>query len=216
MILLGLALFAIIMPAQTDAATNPPIVTGQLTTNFLNAGASLYLASYGALDPIESQERLLLVSAGKRVAVNQLSDLKSAVHVDNTVAALQYVRLRTSPATWYLWHDRNLVEIVDTAAAGKLPNYGVTTGVTSHVSSGFMGILSSAAFKQGGFSTAVVNHAKSGFEVKRWLLGINSGKETVELVQEKVGFDGSYDRVVLQSKPAPKLSGTDWYIMKFE
>ena len=210
-LVLGLAL-----AVQKGQAAKMAVREYQLTVKFTNDGSKLCVASYGATEPIEPNERLILHTTTKTVAIHGLGDLEGYVHIDSASAALSYVRLRTSPATWYLWHDRQLVEIVDNAMANKLPTYGLASEGKNRAHSGFMGILSSTAFKQGGFVAAGVTITAQGFVVKRWLLGISGEKNTVELVQETVGKTGAFKRVVLQSKTAPQLRDTNWYIMKFE
>jgi hypothetical protein len=216
MVHLGLALWLTSATAHQKTAVSAIVTKKQLALNFANKGVRVYLATYSGSLPFEPRERLLLETAGTKVVVTHLSDLKGVVHIDNEAAALKYVRLRTSPATWYLWHESQMVEIVDNSVASKLPSYGLGREGTNHARSGFMGILSSAAFNQGNFTAASVSETEAGFVVKRWLLKISGKKKTVELIQETLGKTGAYNRAVLQSKAAPQLRDTNWYIIKFE
>jgi hypothetical protein len=205
-------------PAQAHVGLEKetPALIHVLNFKYVKCNLKLYVGSKALSVPVERREGLVYADQGKLKSIHELQDLARYVKIDDAQAALEYVRLRTSPVTWYLWHDSQAVEIIDAAAATALPTFGLRSKIENAPISGFMGILSSGAFKQGKFTEAKVRAGAKEFVVKRWLLTITGAKKNVELVQETVSRTGEYKRVVLQSEVAPRLKDTNWYIMKFE
>jgi len=187
-----------------------------LRGSFLNRDATLWLATYGGSLPMEAHEKLLLNNKNHQKIIRQLNDLEGAVHIDSMTAALQYVRLRTSPSTWFTWNSSPIVEVISTKQAAELPNYGLRKHTSSTAKSGFIGIISNEDFSRGNFSLARVSANKNGFTVIRWLLATNQRKYEVKLIKEEVGFTGTYKFSILQVKAAPSLSATRWQIPTFE
>ena len=137
------------------------------------------------------------------------------VEITNEMSALQFARLRTSPATFYLWPGEHVVEIADKQREA-LPNYGLMSFSSPTDPSGFLGILSHRAFSEGGFRVPSVQRTDHGFTITRWLLMSQNGADTVQLVQEQIWANGSYVCRVLKHAPAPALTHTSWEIPMFE
>jgi len=77
-------------------------------------------------DPMEGWEHLRLTAGSQSSLLQQLNDLRHHVHITDGPTALRYVRLLTSPETWFLWNNGKLaVEILEAGAASTLPNFGL-------------------------------------------------------------------------------------------
>jgi len=145
------------------------------------------------------------------VRVHDLEDLAGHVVIANERDALLYVRLQSTPYTCHLLHGD--VEVVPYSAAFHLPNYGLHGGFGwGKDMSGYLGVLSDAAFAQGHFAAPSVTSTREGFAVVRWLY---AGRR-VQLVRETVRKDGWYGRTVLRDEVPPQLPGTKWEFPSIE
>ncbi len=76
--------------------------------------------------PMEAWEHIRLMDGKKSLLLQQLNNLRHHVHITDVQTALRYVRLITSPETWFLWKNGKLaVEILEAGAASALPNFGL-------------------------------------------------------------------------------------------
>jgi hypothetical protein len=90
-------------------------------------GVHVDLVTVGmAMQPMEGCESIRATNASKSIVLKQLSDLRGYVRISDGLMALRYVRLITSPETWFLWRTGHLnVEILEAADAAAMANYGL-------------------------------------------------------------------------------------------
>jgi hypothetical protein len=162
-----------------------------------------------------------LVENGRTRRVLGLNDLAGSVHIDTAGDALRYVRLRTSQATWYLWHSCGAVEVLDRKRSWGLPNYGLKMGSVRSVPSGFLGVLSEEAYEREKLPPASVTATATGFSISRWVLvrsRSDAGVEhyRLEQWQEDVGRTGSYRCRYLRVRSAQDGPGIGWQIPTFQ
>jgi hypothetical protein len=210
--LTGCGLIALLIASVTRA----DVTTAKLTATFLRKGNTIQIVWDGDTYPMEVNEHLVLKTVMGEKNIRELSDLEGYVTINSESTALQYVRLRTGPTIWQVWPGEPLLEIVERGQIGSLPNYGLTKGVRSNASSGYMGILSTSAFSTGQFKSANVKHTNANYIISRWLFTQQGQAKSVQLVQETVGAKGSYNRRVIINRPVPRLPNTQWYMPKFE
>jgi hypothetical protein len=193
-------------------------VNQRLATGFVEKGAVLSFGYEGMAGfPREAYERLILTTKNSSKLIKGLNELDGYVHIDTKLTALRYVRLYTSPATFYVWCASRNVEIVDEGKVQDIPNYGYSGYSRNPTSTGYMGRLSMEAFRAGGFAPPVVKSSGAGYCVTRWILHeIKRDEFHVQLWREAVGVNGKYSRTVLKDIPAPLLLDTDWYMDRFE
>ncbi|MEO7719026.1 MAG: hypothetical protein ABIY70_22745 [Capsulimonas sp.] len=184
-----------------------------LNASFLKPSVALYVVgSYktGFGEPEEAFEYLGLVQSGKTKLVHSLAELRGSVEIKSGKDALDYVRLRTSPPTWFLWKGRPTVEMAEKERAGEMTNYGLHASLAS-------GVKPKAILGKAGVSPATVQPLGQGYRVTRWLL-VEIGGHTrrdryvLKRVQEDVSADGGYQMRVLKQTPA----ANGWSIDKFE
>ena len=193
-----------------------PQLEKQLKCSFLIPGNSIWIATIGAVAPMEAVEHLVLSFQGKVKVLAKLDDLKGAVAIDTPEKALSFVRLRTSRKTWYMWRDAYIIEIANPRLMKQFPNYGIKPRSEHFVSSGYDGILSDKAFVQGHFSPPLVLKTITGFTIKRCLFDDEREFQQVLFVEEKIETNGSYHRNTLKSYKPPRIPGTSWYITRFQ
>lgn len=212
--------FLWILVTHQSRLDNTIVKVKQLDVVFLKTNYSLWIAGKGLpVSPLQAYEQVLLNTPSSEKIVNRLEDLEGAVYISNSAAALRYVRLRTSPSTWFMWSTPFCLEFTDAKQYLQLPNYGMNTYTSTRSREsrdGYMGRLSDTAFRSGNFSTANVRVVKGGFVITRWLLSGLRNRLQVQLVKEEVGFTGSYRCTIVQTKEPPNLPGTHWQIPTFE
>ncbi|WP_125205948.1 hypothetical protein [Capsulimonas corticalis] len=185
----------------------------KLNASFLKAGASLHIV-FGQKNgfglPIEGFEYLALTRSGKTKVVRHLNELRGSVEIKSSKEALDYVRLRTSPATWYLWKaEDEAIEIMDEDHARMLVNYGVGPCLQ-------VGDTTRADMDQAGISAATVTTIHQSYRITRWLLldltPQGHQKLILRRVEEDVDTDGGYKMRVLKQMPVTN----GWFIPRFE
>ena len=77
--------------------------------------------------PIEAFEQIRLSHGDRSEMVRKLNDVRGYVHITDGSTALRYVRLLTSPETWFLWKERKQteMEIMEAGDALARPNFGL-------------------------------------------------------------------------------------------
>lgn len=159
-------------------------------------------------------EVLGLTCNGQQTILRSLDDVRGKVRITNPERALTMVRLRTAYATYDKWPDSHReVEIVKSGEERDIPDFGIRGYPRPKgMYSGFLGILSSSAYRAGGFSPPVVQQEPDGYRIVRWLLtgdfSRSEDRYNVVLVSEFVGFDGQYRRKERRTLPVPKLPNT--------
>ena len=84
-----------------------------LQTGFTIKGVALRVVVVGAAGlPMEAFEHLVYEHRDYVTPVRELGDLKSKVTIDTAAEAIDYVHLRTSPSTWFLFGGSPIVEVV--------------------------------------------------------------------------------------------------------
>lgn len=173
-----------------------------------------------------SRERVMVVRGDKKHGITRqiawdLNQLRGSVHIPNKAAALRYVRLRTTPQTYYFWPNPE-VEIVSRRDANRLPRYGVESSWHFRPGgSGSFGIVSPHAWRVGKFTKPNVQQTPDGFIITRWtyasaIVTEHASKEAgVYRIQEWVGRDGAYRRRTLQIVHKT-LPNTSWWMLENE
>ncbi|MDQ2731960.1 MAG: hypothetical protein M3Y56_09895 [Armatimonadota bacterium] len=194
-----------------------PVPIRRLHTNFDRWGTEIWMMGTSGFAG-HWRGRLVMGGFTTIGPLKELNDLRGAVQLRTVGDALEFVRLRTSPSTWDCW-DESEAEIVTTDEAIKLPTFGLHRAPGPPFRAGFLGVLLPKVFRLGGFTPAKVEILSKGFRVTRWIYCDRSQShpyETVQKVQEFVGEDGSYRRVILQEKEPPKLPDVYWEFMTYE
>ena len=190
-------------------------------------GAHIYVEMVSPEDYIEaSRERMIVVlpdpKGGTTTQVaGDLNALRGSVKITSKAAALRYVRLLTTPKTYYLW-PVHAVEVVSRSDAHSLPDFGVASSWGFRaVDSGAYGIISPRAWRIGKFTPPTVQQIKEGFIVTRWIYTTDTGteqartEEGVYRIREWVGRDGAYRRRALE-RFDKKLPNTAWWFLDNE
>jgi len=155
-----------------------------------------------------------LKNAKKYYLVRGLSDPSGHVQIANADDALAYVRLQTS----YTCHLAPDFEVIDRPHVFLIPNYGLPQlNIDLDVKTtppGWYGVISSQAFKKGGFSLPKVIATTRGYIITRWLFYDQNFNRhhRIRKVEETVSAIGEYHCKILLDRPAPKLRGADWYV----
>jgi hypothetical protein len=163
----------------------------------------------GTLLPAEAGERIAVSSQGSTTLVAGLEQLRGLVRITDGRAALRFVRLRTSPATWYMWRDSRgeqrsqETEIVPASRARGLPSFGLRgedLGYLAKHPNGYCGILPDKVWRAAGFSAPEVVKEPGGFVVTRWVYSESwPDSRQILKIREVVDEDGSYQRRVLST-----------------
>jgi len=142
--------------------------------------------------------------------LRNFADLQGKVSIHTGEDALEFVRLRTSFWSYYLWPEDRTIEVVSSSMLPKLPSYGLEQ---IHNPYRTAGVINDTDFIKSGFSVpqVVTNHGQ--YNITRWLLDLNlTGTPFVEKVGETVTSDGRYSITVLAKKNVPRLSNSQWGI----
>ncbi len=161
--------------------------------------------------PIEAFEHIAVNASGKIRPLRGLNDLAGEVTIKSQADALDYVRLRTDPSTWFMWHGTPRLEVIDRSHAKRMHYHGKSNYLSVRMS-GFGGVLTDAAFRQARFDQATVRDRPGGYVVRRWLLVESVKRNHTELVEELVGHAGSYSVRLLKHREEK----SNLYIPKFE
>lgn len=162
---------------------------------------------------------LQATNKGHKVLIGDLNQLRGLVQISTPDAALGYVRLWAAPGERGALIGWNLErEVTDVETYLEHPKwYGYKRHLPTaelrgdHLvfRSGIEGILSERAFQQGGFFTPRVTLVPGGYTITRWTFWYIEPRNVQE-IQEFVGNDGSYRRVILKRMKPPQLPGTYW------
>jgi hypothetical protein len=137
--ILGMVICPLFALGQKQERREPPRQNiRQQTDNFIYVlspmklgcealGIHLDLVTKGvAGDPMEAWEHIRLTDGSQSLLLQQLNDLRHHVRFTEGPTALRYVRLLTSPETWFLWNNGKIaVEIMEAGSASTLPNFGL-------------------------------------------------------------------------------------------
>jgi hypothetical protein len=202
-LVIGLAMFCSLGAGQKiDLTSSKPLRLG-----CERAGVNLYQVDTMPLAlPSEAGQRIAVSYGEQTQLVRELNQLRGLLRIDSGEAALRFVRLRTSPATWHMWPDGpSEVEIVAASRAPNLPNYGLSgfgSWIVKHwrkSSSGLHGILSHEVCRAIGFGPPSVHRESGGFTIERWTYAERGRRwtQSIQKVREHVGEDGEYRRTTV-------------------
>jgi len=181
--------------------------------------------------------KLVILKPGPVRELSAIHQLRGLVTIDSPEKALEFVRLRTAPGAWGMVDHDSLpveAEVVPERVQRNLPDFGINM-MPMHIPPivdgdrplwGTLGYLSNDGFARGGFEEPqiVTLPDNEGFEITRWTftqhldITISDYKGpymTVQKIRETVGRDGSYRRLELLIKKAPKLPDTKWDFPQF-
>ena len=147
--------------------------------------------------PAAAGQRIVVSSQSSAEFVAGLERLRGLVRITDRKTALQFVRLRTSPATWYMWRDGSReMEIVAASRARSLPSFGLPdrdSGKWAKDADGWGGILPDDVYRVAGFSPPEVEKEPGGFAITRWIYSESKPDGRLILkVREVVEEDGRY------------------------
>jgi hypothetical protein len=190
-------------------------------------GTRVYVDVVAPEDYIEaSRERVIVERRDPKGGTTtqiagDLNQLRGSVNITSKAVALRYVRLLTTPQTYYFWPNKE-VEVVSRPDAPSLPSYGVESDWHFRArDSGDFGILSPRVWRIGKFTRPTVQQTSEGFIVTRWIYAGAIyfpgaiAEAGVYRIREWVGRDGAYRRRALQ-RFDKKLRDTSWYLMEDE
>ena len=209
-------------PSTGRLQPKPPYITRQLRVPFqiLKRGSLRVGVPGGTIvgDPVEASERLFLIYRTGSLPVNDLRDLRGRVKVVTPAGALAFCRLKTSPVTYYLWHEPT-VEVVSRDRVDRDFCFGDKKECAwlKTLHSGHVGIVHSAAELQRlGVKAATVCVTSRGFEVRRTLLEGDplDIKMRYRIVQtrELVTREGGYSVLSTSKRLAASTAGVTWLI----
>ncbi|HLK13292.1 MAG TPA: hypothetical protein VKT78_00680 [Fimbriimonadaceae bacterium] len=178
----------------------------------LNPGVRLvlYISSEG--DPQMLGIQLLQGSNSIPKTVSSMADMRGYVTIRTAADALDFVRLRTSLATWDLsWAVDVEAEVTSATLSRRAANYGIKPDRPFPNSPGWLGVLPDRLLVRSRIAPAHVVKATDGFVVTRTLLTGDHGDDHLVTVEELVGADGAYRRRVLKTAPARLNGEFHWF-----
>jgi hypothetical protein len=177
----------------------------------------LCMMSYApsCLMPEITADGIVVSHDGRLLVPRDLNQLRGLVRVTDGEAALRFVRLRTSPATWHAWPAGvREVEVVAAADLQSQPDFGLRElrYPVPGVPSGYLGILPGAAYRASQFTAPKVETVGEGFRITRWIYRqtFSARTATVQQIQEMVTEVGEYRRSVVKQIAPPELPGVVW------
>lgn len=184
--------------------------------SFMKKSSKLSVIYTGGGLPIEGFERIELLQKNKKSLVSKLNNLYNVVLISSTANALCFVRLRTSPTTWYLWPGKPTEEIVNQDNVDKLPNFGHQTFLNKYVTSGFNGLVYDKVFVSDNFHVPTIKFLNNQYIIHRWLLVRTADHYIVEYVEEHVSREGHYSKKILIRKNGSSYMNISWSIPNME
>jgi hypothetical protein len=160
----------------------------------------LYVVDIGGGYPIEGHEWIALSRNGRVSLLRGLGQLRGLVRITDAPSALRFVRLRTAPATWHMWHGgHSELEVVEGGKQSSLPTFGLRPPYPDGLlTSGWAGIIPPKVYRGIGFGPARIRQAPGGFVITRWTFSdADVGHTSIQKIQESVHADGDYKRTVL-------------------
>jgi len=171
-------------------------------------GAKLAVTLFVPMDPPLYQ---MVLDTGKRSKrIWKLGQLRGLVDVRTADAALDFVRLRTSPATWKyvgLQDKHGDVEVAVRDPFDAKLTFGANMhdpGVGSGGYDGWYGLVSKATARKIRLEAPKATAVPSGFVVSRTVVDMHSSKPPMVRLTEFVGFDGSWKMMSRQVIELPK------------
>jgi len=228
--------------AQVDDEA-PTTKVGSMSASFFSKDLHIALIRPAPIPNLHPGvvNRLRIITPPPARDLKTIYQLIGLVHIDGPAMALEYARLRTATSLPTRWHFDDLPDEYEVVSqkqlpdmpAFNLPDYDSQTWLGTKDTPtrwGFLGVLSDAGFKQGGFTEPTVAPLPKGkdyvsaYEVIRWtfreenqIVRNKQGRmipmpprRTVQQIREVVYPDGTYSRKELISKPAPNLPNTRW------
>jgi hypothetical protein len=167
------------------------------------------------LQPAKETELIVVMHDGRLLVPRDLNQLQGLVRITDGEAALRFVRLRTSPATWHTWPAGvREMEIIAAPELQSQPDFGLRElrYPAPGVPSGYLGILPEAAYRAGQFTAPKVEEVEAGFRITRLIYRqtFSARTATVQQIQEVVTEEGEYRRSVLKQMAPPDLAGVVW------
>jgi hypothetical protein len=110
-------------------------------------------------------------AGGRPAFLTDLKQLRGLVRITDEQAALRFVRLRTSPYTWYAWgQQRYEVEIVSETQALSLPDFGLGRRGLAYLPrwSGELGILYDPDYHAARSEPPKRERMDNDLEVEQW------------------------------------------------
>lgn len=180
------------------------------------------LSNEGIGDPIEAFLHLFIVYPNSALEITHLEQLKGKVKINSPRDALAFVRLKTSPVTWYFWEGKGAMEVVSRDQIDSSFFFGdneTYEWLKRLNDSGWYGIVNTKSMLSAlKIEQAKVKLAKNGFEIHRTLLtqGKEWGDNYLQDVTEFVGRNGSYSVRKGKLRKAPESASIKWILPTYE
>ncbi len=180
---------------------NNLFITFYLKAPFLVKG-KLVIAAKDAVEPLEATERLYLLFGSKMTNIVNLNQLRGKVEINTPKEALAFVRLKTSPKTFYTFKPPECWEWELEVISPDLVDEDFVFGdkrkaeALKKCHSGYYGITPKSRLAEFGIGTAKVRETKQGYEIERVIIVKDFKKKLVRVfkVIEFVERDGYYIR----------------------
>lgn len=181
--------------------------------------STLVIGAYGASGfPVEAWENVYLKEGDKFIRVKKLDDLAGKVHIRSRKSALQFVRILTSPRTYWMGKYDDYSCVVELIPAGHLTMELVQQNkILYRFLTGYfepqLGYWAKRPWRKE-FGSTSVEMTKEGFRVERTVATENKiAGYTVERSAEDLSFDGNTRRTVIWRKDGAELGvGREFFI----
>lgn len=177
-----------------------------------------YAKDGGCGFPKEAFLHLFYVTFNHSEEIKDLNQLKGKVKIDSPEDALAFVRLKTSPITWYLWGRKSAMEVVSMDQVDLKFCFGDENEYRCRINSNCSGMYGVVKDKSDldsmKIKRAEVKATKTGFEIHRTLLteGEKWCDNYIYEVTEFVGSNGSYSVREGKLRKAPKTDNIMWIL----
>jgi len=185
--------------------------------------------------PMEPFQKLTLIENGEVRLISSLTQLRGKVRIDTAEDALRFVRLGTSPRTFYMLRSPRAWEVLpiskyraqwvfsDPLWNGMIASNSyenpIVTGRYPYYQSGFYGVVGNGWWKRSGLSAPITTPTATGWRIRRTLVRQGASSDAPPKffdATENVGRDGSYTLSLMPRNIPPVLlnqanfRGMDW------
>jgi len=195
----------------------------EIKTSFSMVSGRLILGCQAFYDPIEAGTNLYVALFTGYSQVDDISMLDKSVRIDTAEAALSFVRLKTSPETFYVFRKANKCREMEVIRKSDITvdfTFGDEAGfsVLKTSSDGYSGVISTKTAERLKIERTKVLPSNKGFEIQRTLLVEDYKTKQVSfvLVTEWVSKTGMYLEKRRVKRAIPLSSDVKWMMPRFK